>query len=312
MKPETQEMLYEITRRVVSCAIPLRWRSSSIMPGAGERRSFQRGSSGYELAARAEYEPGDDPRDIDWAATAQTGGQTVYTTQYQEPRDVNVFVLADVNPTMIFGTARTFKKHLTAEMAGSIIKSAEETNDRVGFIAYSSHSVVSHFTARAPKRLFAPALVSLLEANSTASGEGSGLLKALALLPRKRSLVFVLSDFFHLSSDEKAALKRAATTHDVVCVVIQDRRERELPAPPRVLGIELPSIITLEDLRTGERRSIWLSKKNRKAFADNFQRHQAQLFADLKEAHCEKEVFSTEEGEAAIPKMMRLFGGHRR
>jgi hypothetical protein len=33
--------------------------------------------------------------------------------------------------------------------------------------------------------------------------------------------------------------------------------------------------------------------------------------AFFKDAHCDRAVFSTEEGEAAIPKIMRVFSGHR-
>jgi uncharacterized protein (DUF58 family) len=304
MNQDTKEALREVIRRVVACPIPIGWRSQEIMPGGGERRSFSKGSNGYDVLARVEYEPGDDPRDIDWAATAQTGGQLVLTTQYMEPRDLKVFVLTDVNPTMNFGTYRTTKRLLAAELTASVIRSAEETQDKVGFFAYSEHHVEASFRPRGAQRAMFSAITHLIEATATAGGEGSGLVKSLARLPRQRSLVFIISDFLNLNDAEKAALKRAALLHDVVAVVIEDRRERELPAGT--------GIYTLEDIRTGKRKSIWLSAKNRREFAEDFLRHQTALFAALRQAHCTFTVFSTEEGDAAIPKMMRLFGGHRR
>lgn len=304
MKQDTREVIGEVIRRVISCPIPIRWRSSQMMSGGGERKSYSRGSGGYDVLARVEYEPGDDPRDIDWLATAQTGGQTILTTQYMEPRDLKVYVLADVNPTMDFGTHRVTKRMLAAELTGSVIKSSGKTQDKVGFVAYSEHRVLSVLRPTNAQRAMFPTIASLIEAPSARDGEGSGLIKALQSLPRQRALVFIFSDFLNLTDDEKFALKRAALTHDIVTVVIQDRRERELPA-----GFGL---YTLQDLRTGQRRSIWLSKKNRDAFADNFQRHQTALLAALKAAHCETAVFSTEEGDNALKKMMLLFGGHRR
>jgi uncharacterized protein (DUF58 family) len=307
MKAETQKTVREILKRIVVSAIPVGWRSASVVPGPGERKSFSRGSSGYDVVARVEYEPGDDPRDIDWAATAQTGGQLVLTTQYMEPRDVKIFCVVDTNPTMDFGTARVNKRILAAELAGSIIKSSDETKDKIGCIGYSETAIEFQLPARTAANTLVPALVNLVEAKGEKKGSRSGLVSALALLPRQRGLVFIISDFLHLNDEEKKAIKRVGYMHDVVCLVIQDRRERELPAPTGFW----PELLTVRDIRTGERKSIWLNKKNRQAFADNFQRHHDALMAFLKEAHCDRAVFSTEEGEAAIPKIIRLFSGHR-
>jgi hypothetical protein len=102
---------------------------------------------------------------------------------------------------------------------------------------------------------------------------------------------------------ERTALQQAGIKHDVVCLIIQDRRERELPPGW--------GFYTLQDLRTGQRKTIFVSKRTREAFAANFKRHQDQLLAFLKEAHCDWEVFSTEEGDAAIPKTFKLFASHR-
>lgn len=301
---ETQETISGVIRKIASCAIPVRWRSQTIMPGGGERRSKSRGSSGHDVMARVEYEPGDDPRDIDWAATAQTGGQTMLVTQYLEPREINVFVLVDVKKTMDFGTARATKRILAAELAGSAIKSAGKTQDKVGFMAYSEKRLLQKRNPVNAKRALYPIVADVIETAAASDGEGSGLIKSLRSLPRNRALVFILSDFLDLSEDEKVALKRASLVHDIVCVVIEDQRERELP---KGWGP-----YTLKDMRSGKWKTIWLSEKSRAEFAANHKRHRDALLADLKAAHCESAVFSTEEGDAAVPKMMLLFGGHRR
>ncbi len=301
---ETQETISGVIRKIAACAIPIRWRSQTIMPGGGERRSKSRGSSGYDVMARVEYEPGDDPRDIDWAATAQTGGQSMLVTQYLEPREVNVFVLVDVKKTMDFGTVRATKRILAAELTASVIKSAGKTQDKVGFIAYSEKRLLQKRSPVNAQRALYPTVADVIETAPASDGEGSGLVKSLRSLPRHRALVFILSDFLDLSEDEKTALKRASLVHDIVCVVIQDKREKELPAGW--------GPYTLKDMRSGKWKTIWLSAKTRTEFAANFQRHHDALLADLKAAHCESAVFSTEEGDAALPKMMLLFGGHRR
>lgn len=308
MKKETQEAIREAIRMVVSCQIPTGWRTDRPVPSGGERRSRARGGTGFDMAARLEYEAGDDTRGIDWAASAQLAMQTVLVNQYYEPRDMEIWILADVNPTMNFGTVRNItKKQLVAELAASISKSAEETYDRVGFMAYSEIKVESHIGPCSARSALIPVLASLLESEqSIESGRdrsASGLCQALLRLPRRRALVFILSDFLNLSSEERQALRRASAAHDVVCMVVNDRRERELP---NVFGM-----VTLTDMRSGRRKSIWLSRENRARYAENFRQHQQALLAFFRQIHCDSGVFSTEEGPAAIPRIVRLFKGHR-
>ncbi len=299
---ETRQEIQEVLRRVVSCAIPVNWRSGSAMPGAGERRSFYRGA-GYEFESLDEYVPGDDPRDIDWNATAETGGQTVFKNVFLEPRDLKTFILVDVNPSMNFGTARVTKRRLSAELTASVCKAADETKDRVGFTCYSNTRVEKYHPSRAAKTVMLPAVANVITLPATPGGTGSGLAKALSTLPMSRSLVFILSDFLHLTDEDKSALRRAAIRHDVVCLMIQDRRERELPPGW--------GFYTLQDLATGQRKTIFVSKKTRQKFAANFQQHQDALVSLFKGAHCSWEIFSTEEGDAAIPKLIKLFASHR-
>lgn len=313
MKQTTVETVREIIKWVVSQPIPLSWRSSSPMPSAGERRSRSRGSSGFDIATRNIYEPGDDPRDIDWPATAQTGGQEIYTVQYFDPRDTKFFVLVDAGITMDFGTIRTTKRYLAAELAGSIIKSADETGDRVGSVVFSDHKIERYLPPRGAKTRLFPTLASIVEARDSGTGNGhspapgstSGFVQAIkSVAKHSRSLVFVISDFMNMGPEERKMLRRLSVLHDVVCIMVQDLRERELPG-----GFGL---YTLEDLRTRQKRTIWLTRNNREIFSENFRKHQEELFEFFRQSHCDWEVVSTEEGVAAHPKLMRMFAGHRR
>ncbi len=303
MTQATKADIQAILKRVVARPIPVTWRSSSVRPGSGERRSFYRGS-GYDFEAVEEYLPGDDPRDINWRATAQLDDEDVVLKDvHREPRDIKVFILTDLNPTMSFGTFRATKRHLAAELAACIMRSAEKTQDRVGFGSYTEARLEKWLPTRAPQRLLLPALVNILEQPASKAGStGSGLVKALAALPKKRSLVFVISDFLHLKDVERLALKKAALLHDVVCLIVQDRRERELPP---VWGF-----YTFQDLRSGRRKTIFVSSRTRQRFRANFERHQEALTTFLKAAHITWLIVSTEEGDAAIPRIIKLFASH--
>jgi uncharacterized protein (DUF58 family) len=340
MKKTTEIVLDQIGDRVFTMPIEVLWKSQELTPGAGERRSQSRGSNGYEIASRQPYEIGDDPRDIDHFATAQSGDDTIITISFQEPRDIAIVAIVDVGWRMQFGTKRADKRIVSAEVVASILACANKTQDRTKVVTVSPHQIEERVGPRGAKTVFAPAMEAILEppqpaALSSAKQSApakqsaglwarltardaqtsspakqmtrveSGKCEALAELPRSRSLVFVISDFINLSDDEKEALQDAAAVHDVVCVVIQDLRERELPSGS--------GLYTLRDIVSGEAKTIWLNTANREQFRLNAQKRLEQLAAFFTEANCDWGCFSTEQdADDVIPEMMRLFGGHRR
>src|SRR6185369_10296770 len=91
--PAIKTLVKEIGRRAFAQPIAVRWASTEIMPGVGERKSPHRGA-GDDFDGFDEYLPGDDPRDIDWNATALTGGQQVIVSKYREPRELKAYVVA--------------------------------------------------------------------------------------------------------------------------------------------------------------------------------------------------------------------------
>jgi uncharacterized protein (DUF58 family) len=334
MKKINENILDEIGDRVFSMPIGVLWRSQEITFRSGERRGVSRGSNGYEIISRQPYEPGDDPRDIDHFATAQSGDDSIVTITYQEPHDINIVMVVDTGRRMQFGTIRADKRTVSAEVVASILACAHKTQDRAKVITFSEQQVESRVGPKGPKSAFGPAMESILEPPQSApkpaeKTEGSDLLKmlgsfsrksaspktesclasgkceALLEVPKTRSLVFVVSDFINLSDAEKESLREAAAVHDVVCVVIQDLRERELPSGR--------GLYTLRDIVSGEAKSVWLNDANREQFRRNSQARLDELTAFFTDANCDWGFFSTEQdADEVIPEMMRLFSGHRR
>lgn len=301
-KEELRELVAAITRKVVACPIPVRWRSTG--QRSGERPGNRLGPRRYEVVSRTEYELGDDPRDIDWIATAQLGGQKVLVAQDLEPRQIDVFALVDLKPTMDFGTTGTTKRILAAELVGALVKSANMTEDRVGLVAYSQHRLHLWRQPSGSRHRMHNILMDIIGTDATsAEAGGSGLIKSLRSLPVWRCLVFIFSDFIALTTEEKAALRHASARHNIVCVTIEDERERSLPT-----GSGLYSLV---DLLSGRSETIWLTENSRAQYAANFERHRTALLADLKAAHCQTAVFSTAEDTSAMTKMILLFGSHR-
>jgi uncharacterized protein (DUF58 family) len=314
--PETRQQINAILRRVVTQVIPVSWKSSQNMPGAGGRKSFYRGQ-GDDYDGTVEYVPGDDTREIDWSAFASSGGLDLLVNVYKQDTDLKAFVLVDVSPTIDFGTTRATKRELAAEIAASCVRSLDETRDRVGLVIYSADKVERYVPTRAAARMMFPTLTSILETHSPGGETGDGLAKALKALPTTRALVFIVSDFNHVSQTSWNALKRAGGRHDILCFFIQDIRERELPdldeglkGPLAWLVRKLGFFYTLEDA-SGARKQINVSGGAAKKYADNFRKHEQSVQTRLKGSRCRYLAVSTEEGEQAYPKLLRALAGKR-
>ncbi len=308
MDESTRQLLRDLSGKIFGSARPIKWRPKVLTSRTGDRPSGKRGEDGYDIVARQEYEPGDDPRTIDWASSAESDDGTLYTLQFQEPRDLPILILVDTGITMQFGTQELDKRVLSAMLAGFLIACAGETKDRVKVITYLQDRVASRIGPGAARNVFAQALSSILapEEEDKRSSQ-SGFMQVLSGLPRKKSLVFIVSDFIALGEKSnqavRKALVRAAAVHDIVCVVTRDRREFELPPGP--------GLYTLQDLRSGLRKTIWLTANNRQSFAENAQRSHTEILAFFKRLNCRVGVFNTDSGDAAIPSMIEFLSGHR-
>lgn len=244
----------EILSKIAEVDYYVRWYSSQHDLGIWPSR---RVGGAAEFEAISEYELGDNPRSINWAATARTGGHRILKNTRLTESNLGVFLLVDLSPSMDFGTVRVTKRRLAAEISAVLAHAAWRCGDRVGFIGYGSHIEVQWPLRNAKDyRLLIPQKV--LETRSEANGH-SGLQDAVFRLPSKRSLVFLISDYQESFEEIERALKSVAVLHDVVPIVLWDPREKILP--------EKRCITVLKDLETGRRRTLWLGgARGRAAF----------------------------------------------
>jgi uncharacterized protein (DUF58 family) len=241
----------------------------------GEYRSSFRGR-GMEFEEVREYLPGDEIRSIDWNVTARTG--TPYIKRYREERELVVMLVVDVSPSSEFGTVNRLKRDIANELCAVLAFSAINNNDKVGMILFSN-GIEKFVPPRKGKTHVLRVIRELLystEGDSESRTQKPNILgrawnnikgfftsfkpygkdkrrvkrtdiaQALDYLNRvtkKRSVVFLVSDF--MDEGYKDKLRLTNKKHDLVCVVVEDPLEKELPE-----GI--PSLIELEDAETGD------------------------------------------------------------
>ena len=206
-------------------------------PLAGLLTSRFRGR-GLDFAEVRTYQPGDDLRTIDWRVTART--QVTHTKLFQEEKERPVLILADQSPSMHFGSQVTFKSVLAARAAALIAWAALEAGNRVGGIVFSGQA---HREVR-PRRSKHSVLRLLHEMHDfnhapdrdrlADESPDSFLVNALInvrRVTRHGSVIFIISDFAHLTEAARVHLQPLAQASHLTGIQISDPLEQKLPQP---------------------------------------------------------------------------------
>jgi len=194
----------------------------------GDYRGVFYGPS-LDLAEVREYQPGDEVRRIDWNVTARMN--RLFVRQYLEEKELTAWLLVDLSPSMSFGTIRQFKRQLAVEFAGVAAYIVTRHGDKVGALAFPAEHGHAYIPPRAG-RLQALRIIHDLSALPETSGGGrtdlGAMLHQLGRVVRRRSLLFLVSDF-HSPEGWEGALAELQHRHEIIAVRIEDPRERELP-----------------------------------------------------------------------------------
>lgn len=194
---------------------------------------------GLAFSEVRQYQPGDDIRTIDWNVSARM--DDTYVKVFVEEREMTVMLLVDISRSGLFGTQDRNKSHVAAEVAALCAFSAVKNGDRVGLILFSDRVEKVVPPQKGQKHVMRVVREIL---GATPTGSGTDLttgLHSLAKTSRRRSVAFVISDFF--AADYERALSSAAIRHDVVPLLLTDPRDDALPN----IGLA-----EFEDFETGE------------------------------------------------------------
>ena len=196
---------------------------------------------GQGLAFREvrEYQPGDDVRTIDWNVSARMN--STYVKVFVEEREMTMMLVVDLSRSQQFGTRTGTKARLAAEVAALCAFSAIRHNDRVGLIL-STDQIEKIVPPMKGQKHVMRVVREILGAEPERPGTDLKVaLETLYRVARRRSVAFVLSDFF--ASGYERALSLASARHDVIPVMLVDPRDDELPDV---------GLAAFEDLETGE------------------------------------------------------------
>jgi len=221
---------------------------------AGQYVSVFKGR-GIEFDEVRPYVPGDDVRTIDWNVTARMGEP--FVKRYVEERQLALMLMADISASQDFGSAGRSKREATAELCALLAFSAIQNDDKVGLTLFHGgieqyiparkgqkhalrvvREVLTHGTGQTPEeqtqirrrqqrwRWLPFGQRRAWWRTGRQATNVAGAMEFLMSVTSRKTVCFVVSDFYddHFLS----AMRSANRKHDVIAVMVTDRREFEM------------------------------------------------------------------------------------
>ena len=255
---------------------------------SGRHRSPQKGSS-VEFAEYRAYQPGDDPRRVDWRLFGRTDRLSI--RQYEEETQLRVYTVFDASASMNY---RSRPGVLTkAEFARVVLAAvgmlAQRQGDAfgLGIVGTELHDFLRARASAAHWRTFVGRLEGARVGTQTALARS---LEDLAEVIPARSLVVVASDFYEEPAPLQAALRRLRhDRHDLLGLHVLDPMETDF---------DLEHAGTFVDSESGARLKLD-APAARRGYLERFGRFCAELDADFRAAGGELLTLRTDRAPVA-------------
>lgn len=223
---------------------------------SGEYESAFKGK-GIEFEEVREYYPGDDVRSIDWNVTARTG--IPHIKRYREERELTVLFVVDFSASGLLKYGQKTRNEFAAELVTVLSFAANINNDKTGLLVFTDQTelfIPPEKGLRHVLRMTRELLVFRPESKKTSI---SNALNYVMKVAERRSVIFLISDFY--DSDWSGTVKKISLKHDLVNIMVRDKRELELPNA---------GLIDIIDPESGKRTIIDSSSSRiRNAFRKN-------------------------------------------
>ena len=189
------------------------------------KEQFQ--ASGIEFSDLRQYQTSDDASRIDWKNSAT--GDDLYVKEYEEEKDLDVFVIVDASDSMMFGTAEKLKSEYAAIVAAAIAYASIDMGINVGFGIYGDDELV--MLPDGGQAQYQKILTEITRFDNY--GGDFNLEHALDSVVgqiKENTSIFLISDFLSVEGDWKSKmLVSSKKFRHVLNIMVRDLRDTKLP-----------------------------------------------------------------------------------
>ncbi len=213
----------------------------SLLSGRHASRLRGRGLAFEELRR---YLPGDDVRTIDWRATARR--RAPHVRVYNEERERPVLVVVDQRTPMFFGSRRTMKSVVAAELAALAAWRTLRAGDRVGGIIFNERELV-HLPPQRSQTAVLRLLHELARMNAALAQNDpparpevslNDVLETAVRRAKHDHLIVLISDFDGADRETHRLVTLLAAHNDVLAVLTYDPMGASLTGAPGMTAVQ--------------------------------------------------------------------------
>ena len=217
--------------------LPVMRKLLSVMDG---QHGSTRAGRGWEFMDLAEYRPGDDVKEIDWAATARTG--TPIVKRYEASANMQVILVVDTGRAMgALAPSGETKEEIALAACEAVAWLSVARGDQIGLVAGDSQR-----TRTMPARsgnAHAETVMRRIEEDITLASPPSdvaGLLDRAIRTTRRRSLIVLVTDETQPTPGTRAddLIKRLRVRHQLICICVADIPPTALDAGTDVIDVD--------------------------------------------------------------------------
>lgn len=214
---------------------------------AGLHRSPYKGFS-VEFTEHRQYQPGDEPKRIDWKVYAKTDRFVV--REYEEETNLRAYLVLDASGSMAYrsgGRSRVTKLEYSGWLAASLAYLLLHQKDSCGLVTFSDR-IDRYVPPRSSGSHLNVLLHELADTKPGGDTNIAGTLHGLAERLKRRGLVIVISDLWDDPAAVLAALRHFRfRKHEVLVFHIQDPNER---------AFDFRGPVLLRDMESGQELTV--------------------------------------------------------
>ena len=238
--------------------LPVMRKLLSIMDG---QHSALRQGRGWEFMDLAPYQPGDDVREIDWAATARTGSPII--KRHEATANLQVMLVVDTGREMgALAPSGETKEEIALAACEAIAWLSVARGDQIGLVAGDDERV--RFMPARSGNAHAETVLRRIEEDITLASPHANVPKLLArvrTVTRRRSLIVIVTYSTQPTATRETddLIKSLSVRHQVILISIEDIDPTTLEKGTEVVDVNegpLPDFLLRDSQLAGEAANV--------------------------------------------------------